>query len=232
MFCSPINIVWIERGIILILVEYISSNLLYLKNKTIVLENNKYRNFLQSVFSKLKFTEKSNSKNSVYFNVRKIIKKQNLVIDYLNNYNNTIPGTNVLLVPYFDYNDPLILYIYNSKTSTPVKNVFNQLQQTYCYRANFRGTNWDLFRERQVLNTFSKINKNIHWKKLFYLINTYFKKYQQERIVNKYHFIPVPIKDKSKKKIIINDDTNPKVFNEFIQLINNQLDSMNELMEQ
>lgn len=198
MYCKPINIIWIERGIILILIEYITENYKYLRNKNIVLENDKYRYFIERIFSKLMFSIKENPKiDNIYFNIRKIIKNKHVIIDYLKNYNTIIPGIDVKIIPWFDNNDPLIFFIKNSKVNTPVNDIKNIINKLYCQRGNFYNSYWDLHREKQIFMKMSKLIKNISWIKIYKLLNTYFKKTQQTHVINKYHFIPILNKNKN-----------------------------------
>ena len=63
-----------------------------LLKKIIIIENSKYITILKILFPKLKF-KKNDMKNNnkyFYFNIRKIIKQQDIIIDYLNNYDNYI----------------------------------------------------------------------------------------------------------------------------------------------
>ena len=72
MYFFPINIIWIERGIILLILEHICDNYHSIKNKNIILENNKYRQFIQSIFKNLSFSQNSiSNKDTFYFNIRK-----------------------------------------------------------------------------------------------------------------------------------------------------------------
>ena len=241
MYCFPINIIWIERGIILLILEHICDNYHSIKNKNIILENNKYRQFIQSIFKNLSFSQNSiSNKDTFYFNIRKIIKNKNIIIDYLNNYNDFIPGTDVKLVPWFDYNDPLIFYIYNNNKKTSVQTIKHYLQKLYCNRGNFKGSYWDLYREKQILIKFSRINRNISWEKLFYLLNTYFKKHQKTFIINKNHFIPITIQKNStdnkgniqpEKEITINDTTDTELLNKLLKILSKKISIINDILD-
>ena len=108
--CKLVNIVWIERGIILSLISYIIDNYIKLLEKTIIIDNKNYRHFLSIIFNRLKFKEFTKHKSHYfYFNVRKIIKDQDIIIDYLNN-NEFVYADKINLVPWYDMNDPLIIY--------------------------------------------------------------------------------------------------------------------------
>ena len=96
-----INIVWIERGIILRIIEYIINKYELLSKKTIIVEDKRYRMILRNIFPTLVFSKyKEHTDINFYFNIRRIIKNQDVIIDYINNYNSHIFGENIHLIPY------------------------------------------------------------------------------------------------------------------------------------
>lgn len=184
MFCKYINIVWIERGIILSIIEYILENYYKLMGKKIIIDDKRYRYILRPIFPKLVFSAYINDEpKNFYINIRKIIKNQDIVIDYLNNYNNFILGDNVKLVPYYDYNDMLIMYEVSKKKRDInfLKNNF--INFSLCVRGNFYGNAWDHTREKTILFKF-QLKFGMLWYKLFQLINFSFRKYSNPKYFN------------------------------------------------
>ena len=79
-------------------------------NKKIYIENDMYRNIISKIFRNMSFTNKV-GKNTFYFNIRKIIKKQDIVIDHIKSNIGFINGSSFMLVPYYDNNDLLFIII-------------------------------------------------------------------------------------------------------------------------
>ena len=122
-----INIVWIERGIILSIIEYIVDSYGLFTNKNIIIEDKRYRRILRDIFPRLSFTKYDGHKsNNFYFNIRRIIRNQDVVIDYISNYDKYIFGEDIELIPYYDINDIIIIYnVSNMKSGTQYyKNLF------------------------------------------------------------------------------------------------------------
>jgi len=192
--CNPVNIVWIERGIILALIDYLTNNYKYLNKKFIIVENRIYRHFLRMLFPFLHFKhyqENDNNPNNFYFNIRRILKNQDIIIDYLKNYDTIIHTSKVELIPWYDANDILVIYHYNvNKQFIPESYKQTLTVFSDCQRSNFYGHLWDLFHEKQILlNYVQKINPQINWNYLFMLINTFFKKNIKHNMVNRYFYI-------------------------------------------
>ena len=185
------DIIWNDRGIIIILIEYILKNFNNLKNKNIIIENVSFLNLFKSLFRNLKFTSYTkHSKSNFYFNIKRIIKHQDLIIDEIDNYNKKINGENIVLVPWTDKNNFLILYEYSNKQVNleSYRNKFNLILNN---RYQFNGYLWDLLREKEILNVYQKYNSNFSWDNLFRILNTYFRKTNNYIIKNKY--IPIMI---------------------------------------
>ena len=82
--CKIVNVVWIERGILITIIYYILKKYKILLDKILIIDNKRYCKFLKIIFPELKFkTFKKHSSNNFYFNIRKIIKNQDIIIDYL-----------------------------------------------------------------------------------------------------------------------------------------------------
>ena len=154
--CKLVNIVWVERGILLMIIYIIMKKYDYLRDKKIIINDKKLRDFLKVVFPHLKFNNgDSNSKRNFYFNIRNSSEKQDIVIDYLSNYDKYINTKKIWLIPYYDMNDPLILYYYQSHKKLDAKNqkkIINQFSG--CERGNYRNTNyaWDMIFENSIIS--------------------------------------------------------------------------------
>ena len=175
--CKIVNTVWIERGIILTILYYLIKKYNLIINKIIIIENAKYRILFKLLFPKLIFEkyEKDNKKN-FYFNIRKIIKKQDIIIDYINNYDDFINTSKIKLVPWFDMNDILVSYIYNSNKKMNIDKYLNFIINfNKCRRANYYNNIYDNIMEHKIFNLYLKNNKNININNLNYIINKYIK---------------------------------------------------------
>jgi len=201
------NIIWINRGIIISLIYIILKIYNKLKDKYLIIKQKYIREFLQFLFPKLNFI--SNKKNRYSnesdsdddhkdyydFFIRSTPSKADnnyIVIDYLSNYNNIIPTDELWLVPYYDDNDPLIMYLYkhDSKDTKYLKTVEQyQIINDFSHnkRNNYKSDihpdikNWDLFFESSTLARYNRngfVQKSINLsqdppKKLLDMINNY-----------------------------------------------------------
>lgn len=168
--CQIINIIWIDRGIILTIIYYILKYYKKLLNKNIIINNYIYRKFVSRLFPKLSFNKfKSHNVNNFYFNIRETIKEQDIFIDYLKNYNKYINTDNIKLVPWYDINDPLIAYKYTKSKMDIIEYKIFINQKFICKRGNYHNTYWDIYVEYDILNKyclFSSINFNYLYTKL------------------------------------------------------------------
>jgi hypothetical protein len=197
-YCNPVNIVWIERGIIIIIIEYLTNNYKYLKNRRIIVENSIYRKFFRFLFPKLyfyRYSETDNNPLNFYLNIRRILKKQDVIIDYLNNYDDYINTKMIDLVPWYDGDDILTIYIVDKKESLSVNQIKqNLLNFSHCNRGNYFGHVWDMVREKQILvNYVTRINPHLNWNQMLMLINAHFKKYFRYNMVNRILQIPIEV---------------------------------------
>lgn len=229
--CVNYNIIWPERGIILTIIEHITENYKKLLNKTIIIENEKYRNFIALLFPELIFKNSTHKSNkNFYFNIRKIIKKQDVIIDYLNNYQ-TIKGSDINVLPYFDPDDIIVKFVVskNNIYQHELLNLVNNMN-----RCNFRNTGhiWDIIREKAILSKYNKyINNNITVKHFISILNKYFKKTLLKN--NSTQIIPLPfiqyvyLKDPNSTKNTKNVSKD-EVIN-FINIIDKKIDQIKNL---
>lgn len=175
--CKIVNIVWIERGILITIIYYILKKYIILLNKIIIINNNEYCKFFKIIFPELKFSIfKKHTNDNFYFNIRKIIKNQDIIIDYLANYHKIIFTNKITLLPWYDMNDPVIVYQFNSKYKIKTKKYrFFINNFSKCNRANYYNTIWDAFIEYSVLKKYIKFNKKINIYNFLNLINNFLK---------------------------------------------------------
>jgi hypothetical protein len=199
--CKIVNIVWTDRGIILTLLYYICKKYKILLDKIIIINNSRYRKFFKYLFPKLKFKKFiSDTPDNFYFNIRTIIKKQNIIIDYLSNYDEYIHAKKLKVVPWYDMNDVLISYEYNNNNSKKLKLkpylIF--LNNFKCVRGNYnkpRLTNgntliWDVIIEYQILYKYKLLNQNIN---IYDFLNNFLKSNYTNTIIEipKIYYIPL-----------------------------------------
>ena len=193
--CNKVNTVWIDKGIVLTIMYYLIKKDNNLQYKNIIIDITRYRILFKKLFPKLKFSKfETDDKNNFYFNIRKIIKKQDIVIDYLSNYDDYIMTKKIKLVPWFDMNDVLISYKYNSAEKLYVDKYLNFIINfNKCRRGNYNNQVYDKYIEDKILNLYLKFNTDMTLTELNNDINKYI--YEYTDTVNT--FI-VPITEKSK----------------------------------
>lgn len=191
--CNIVNIVWVDRGIILTLIYYIFKKYKKLLGKNIIIDIKLYRKFIKYLFPELKFKRfEKHSSNNFYFNIRKIIKNQDIIIDYLNNYDDFIYTKKIKFVPWYDMNDVLISYEYNDIKKLKIQpytiflNNFKCIRGNYGERLQINNLNiiWDMFIENKILNKYKLFNPLID---IFNILNNFVK----SRYINpKIYYIP------------------------------------------
>lgn len=158
--CFLVTITWVDRGILLAIMNYLTKHHENIFNKNIIIQNKLYRDFAVEMFPELKFSEYTNhSSKNFYFNIRKTIRKQDIFIDYLKKYDKGVPTKKLHLLPWYDRNDPLVVYEYDEKHKICPHKYLNFLNNfSRCKRGNyFNNTMWDVFIENSVLKKYNKI---------------------------------------------------------------------------
>jgi hypothetical protein len=174
--CKIINTVWIDRGIILTILYYLTKKYDKLKEKIVIINNSKYRRLFRLLFPKLIFKKyKKHDNQNFYINIRTIIRKQDVIIDYINNYIEFINTDKIKLVPWFDMNDILITYIYNYKKKKYIAKYIDHITEfNKCKRANYNNKIYDKFIEDKIFNLYIDNKKNsINLVNLIKIINGY-----------------------------------------------------------
>lgn len=171
--CRLINIVWIERGILLTLIYYIIKYYDKLLDRKIIVTISSYRKILRNLFPKLTFKQYTEHQSrNFYFNIRNIIRKQDIIIDYLGN-NDYICSKKIDLIPWYDMNDILVAYKYDESNMIPTKEYSIFIKNfSMCTRSNYNNMIWDMWMEIEILKKYA-IFFSINIQYLFNNINNY-----------------------------------------------------------
>jgi hypothetical protein len=158
--CKIVNIVWIDRGIILSIIYFILKYYDELTNKIIIITEDIYRIYIKTLFPKLQIEDYSKHRsNNFYFNIRKIIRNQDIVIDFIRNYKSTINTSKIHLVPWFDMNDPLIAFKINNKKNLKTDKYITFINNfSKCSRGNYLNNIWDVIMENKIMKMYNKFN--------------------------------------------------------------------------
>jgi hypothetical protein len=195
--CKLINTVWIDKGIILSILYYIIINYKKLRKNTIIINNENYLIFFKYIFPKLIFSKyEHDNELNFYFNIRNIIKKQDIIFDYLNNYDNYIHTKKIRLVPWYDLNDILIMYKYDSDhTINAKKDKKKFLSFSKCERGNYKKIGWDLFCEQKILNSYFDLDDKYTISDLNNFFNNFIKTNYTDtvRVIKKKIKVPVQV---------------------------------------
>ena len=241
--CFPSNIIWIDRGIILTIIYFIIKYYKKINNKIIIIDNLIYRDFIKSIFPELNISENIDNKNNFYFNIRKIIKNQDIIINHVKLLDEYIYCHKIKLIPWYDLNDPIVAYkIDNNKINIPKFKMF--LNRNFmCKRGKyFHNMSWDIFIEYNIIKKYS-IKKNIN----FFIFYKYFNSYITNYYVNiKYiNYIEKPIlytlynnnnkindnKNNDNKNNDNKNNDNNNDINELIKILNDKIDTVNSLID-
>lgn len=231
--CKVINIVWIDRGMLISIIYYIVKLYDYLLDKNIIIDNKRYRDVLRKLFFDLKIKKfKKHKNNNFYFNIRKIIKKQDIIIDYLHNYENKIPTKQFKYIPWYDLNDPVIIFKYSKKY---ISNKYS-FYLPICHRGNYFGHIWDAYVEFNILKLYIlKILPESKLRDVIQLINKYLVQYFTDTVVYKYVFnIPLLFLNNQINQInnitnITNNIENNNI-DELIMLITEKVSEVNDIL--
>jgi hypothetical protein len=250
--CELVNIAWADRGILLTLMNSIRKHYPDIKKKKIVIQNDSYRDFAKAMFPELHFSHyKNDDPNNFYFNIRKIIKKQDVVIDYLKNYNHHIHTKKLHAVPWYDMNDPLIAYDYYPPHKVkPYKYLEFLKNFSKCRRGKYEnGTIWDKYIENKIFKKYNELkpntNGNVNYSIFIkFIMKNYIPDKKQidypkiyyinknKKLIKNYQ---IKIKEMEKKikntpdKII--EVKNEENINFLLNILNNKLELVNKIIE-
>jgi hypothetical protein len=111
------SIIWENKGIVLGIIIYILNNYNKLKDKKIIIRNERYKFILERLFLSMEFrfhTDEEPNKNIFEINIRNN-NKRGLIINNINNLEK-IQGIPALL-PWYDKYNPIVMFFYNEKKS-------------------------------------------------------------------------------------------------------------------
>jgi len=158
--CKIVNIVWIDRGIILSIIYFILKYYDELVDKIIIITEDMYRIYIKSLFPKLKIEDyKKHKSNNFYFNIKKIIRNQDIIIDFVKNYKYSINTSKIYLVPWFNMYDPLIAYRLDKKEKIKIDKYILFINNfSKCSRGNYLNNIWDVYMENKIMMKYNKFN--------------------------------------------------------------------------
>jgi hypothetical protein len=171
------NILFTDKAIKIAILYNIQKYYDKIKLSNVVIENIKYKYFAEKLFPELFFSSTEIiGKNNFFFNICRTIKNQNVFIDYIDKYD-YIYSKRLCLVPWYDYNHPLITFYYNDNNYLKLKKYKNFINNFSKYkRANY---NWDLIIENKIMrkyypyyNNNYKYNNYINYIKYINYINS------------------------------------------------------------
>ena len=173
--CKIVNIVWIDRGIILSIIYFILKYYDELVNKVIIITNDMYRIYIKLLFPNLKIKDyKKHKSNNFYFNINKIIKNQDIIIDFVKNYKQSINTSKIYLVPWFNMYEPLIAYRVNNNKKIKIDKYISFINNfSKCARGNYLNNIWDVFIENKIMIQYNKFNPSNTLMNQIYLFNHY-----------------------------------------------------------
>jgi len=244
--CRLINIVWIDRGIVITIIYYLLKYYKKIINKNIIIDNKLYRKFLRYFFPELKFKKYTIHKsNNFYFNIRKVFRNQDVFIDYISNYSKYIHTSKLRLVPWYDMNDPLISYVYNKERKLKIYK-YKIFIETFssCRRGNYNNLLWDIFIENNIFYKFKKHKPLTNMKDMYFVFRYYILlKYKFSYFIKKIeypkiYYVKQPILIDNKnvleaeyKDVIKNLEVkNEKNINNLINLLNEKIKLVNDIM--
>lgn len=205
--CKIINRKWEDKGIILGIIQFILMDYQKIMTYNIYLRDSKIRKLVSILFEELKFTKKRKESNFI-IRIRSN-KKGDLIINNINNLNDTIYVKKYYLLPWYDNDNPLIMYNIGKK-SQKKKQIKKKFKSITCKRGialnkqNYItakcGDIWDTRIEYKILSQYCEL-KQLNIRNVYKLINKYLtkdmcgiKKYKKIITTNlcEPQFIPYP----------------------------------------
>ncbi len=160
--CQSHNIVWENKGIVLGILNFLVDNYQNIKKKRIIINHRKTRYLIRKLFPKLSIIKKG-KKDDFWINIRTIVKpKYGLVINHIDNLDK-INAKEVYLIPYYDPDNPIIMYIHSGKNVLKRDKIETKIKKfTECERGKEYGTSnyitrmckiqtWDPYMEYEIL---------------------------------------------------------------------------------
>ena len=233
--CNFVNVVWIDRGIKLTIMYHILKLYNKLKDKVIIINDNNHRHFIKTIFPNLIFSEfKKHSKKLFYFNIRETIKKQDIFINYLSNYVE-IPSDVVQIIPWYDMNDPLITFEYNTFQQNKQKFIL-YLKKFNCMRGklDINNSTWDVRIEYYIFNKYKLRFPNHDIMSIYNILNKYVLPNFLNVVNTRYIQYPVIYNQTRVVESINNDklkteDNKDNQINNLLIILNNKISKINDI---
>jgi len=246
--CNKVNCVWEDKGIILGIIYYISKHEPSIDD-TYIIKNKKYRNILRKLFFNYKFKKHGegyviNIKNNV---------RNDLIINNINNLTE-INAKYIYLLPWFDNENPIIMYKFNKNKNINVDDLKKEIKEfSRCdrgkkYTHSIINNIWDSYTEYTILQHYIVSNKNNSFRnieELYDFISTNLITsicYQNNMLIPYFiekqinypvpYFVPCKNKEFVKNDIIIKTDCK-NIENQYIDFIKNieqSLEKTNKLI--
>jgi hypothetical protein len=157
-----------------------------LKNRILIINNKTYRTIIKQIFPELTFDRyREDDEDNFYFNIRSVIKEQDVFIDIIKNYDKYVHTKKIYLLPWYDMNDPLIVYSYNSKYKIRIQKFINYIDMfTRMRRCNYNGSLWDTTIEYNIFKKYNMVKPSDNIRTVYNMFNQY--------VMKNYHYnLPV-----------------------------------------
>ena len=187
--CRISYVIWNDRGIILSIIYMILKKYKKLKNRILIINNKTYRTIIKQLFPELNVDRyREDDKDNFYFNIRSVIKEQDVYIDIIKNYDKYVHTKKIYLLPWYDMNDPLIVYSYNSKYKIRIQKFIDYIDMfTKMKRCNYNGSLWDTTIEYNIFKKYNMVKPSDNIKTVYSMFNQYvMKNYHSNLPVVKY----------------------------------------------
>jgi hypothetical protein len=157
-----------------------------LKNRILIINNKTYRTIIKQIFPELTFDRyREDDEDNFYFNIRSVIKEQDVFIDIIKNYDKYVHTKKIYLLPWYDMNDPLIVYSYNNKYKIRIQKFIDYIDMfTKMKRCNYNGSLWDTTIEYNIFKKYNTIKPSDNIQMIYSMFNQY--------VMKNYHYnLPV-----------------------------------------
>ena len=187
--CRISYVIWNDRGIILSIIYMILKKYKKLKNRILIINNKTYRTIIKQIFPELTIDKyREDNEDNFYFNIRTVIKEQDIYIDIIKNYDKYVHTKKIYLLPWYDMNDPLIVYSYNSKYKIRIQKFIDYIDMfTKMKRCNYNGSLWDTTIEYNIFKKYNMVKPSDNIRTVYSMFNQYvIKNYHSNLPVVKY----------------------------------------------
>jgi hypothetical protein len=181
-YCRISYVIWNDRGIILSIIYMILKKYKKLKNRILIINNKTYRTIIKQIFPELIFDKyNKDNEDNFYFNIRSVIKEQDVYIDIIKNYDKYVHTKKIYLLPWYDMNDPLIVYSYNMKYKIRIQKFIDYIDIfTKMKRCNYKGGLWDITIEYNIFKKYNMVKPYDNIRTIYSIFNQY--------VMKNYHY--------------------------------------------